>query len=68
MRRLKADVLTTNPKQARQSPYIPDLLAAFREKDMPPGVYSVLVAHDAWCHLLKNRGPCNCNPDIEIER
>ena len=49
-------------------PYIADLVAAFGEKDLPPGVYSVLVAHDAWCTLLKNRGPCNCNPDIEIKR
>ena len=67
MKRMKAAVLTTKPQQVHQSPYIADLVDAFREKDLPRGVYSVLVAHDAWCVLLKNRGPCNCNPDIEIE-
>lgn len=67
MSRLKATVLTTKPEHVHQSPYIADLVDAFREKDLPAGVYSVLVAHDSWCNLLNNRGPCNCHPDIEIQ-
>jgi hypothetical protein len=25
---------------------------------------SVEVAHDDWCALLREVGPCNCNPEI----
>jgi hypothetical protein len=24
------------------------------------------VAHDDWCHLLKKKGDCNCNPEIKM--
>ena len=26
------------------------------------------VAHDNWCKYLKNKGECNCNPDITFEK
>ena len=28
------------------------------------GVFAISVAHDDWCDLLNNKGPCNCNPDV----
>jgi len=64
---LKAIVLTDKPERARKSCHLADLLDAYQAHPFPPGVYNVLVRHDAWCALLKNRGPCNCNPDIEIQ-
>lgn len=24
------------------------------------------VAHDDWCDLLKNAGPCNCDPRVTV--
>jgi len=26
----------------------------------------VYVAHDDWCDLLAGKGPCNCNPDVQV--
>lgn len=59
-------ILTDKPDRARGSHHLADLLTATRERPLSPGVYTVLVKHDAWCTLLKNRGPRNCQPDIEM--
>lgn len=61
-----AAVFTGKPERAAQSQHLADLLTAYQHKPFAPGVYAVLVRHDAWCRLLNNRGPCNCHPDIEI--
>ena len=36
--------------------------------ELGPGVFVAEVRHDDWCAFLNARGPCNCNPDIEIQR
>ena len=59
-------LLTGKPERAAKSQHLADLIDAHVHKPLAPGVYSVLVRHDAWCRLLNNRGACNCNPDIEI--
>ena len=38
-----------------------DLVA---EKAIPDGVVEVIVLHDGWCTFRK--GPCSCNPDVEV--
>jgi len=60
-------VLTGKPERARTSQHLIDLIDAYQARPFPPGVYDVTVRHDPWCALLKNRGPCNCNPDIEMK-
>jgi hypothetical protein len=34
-------------------------------KALGPGIHHVNVLHDKWCDLLKGKGPCNCNPEVE---
>jgi hypothetical protein len=46
--------------------YLARLLAAHRAGAVPPGVRVVEVRHDAWCALLAGRGPCNCDPEVEV--
>lgn len=29
-------------------------------------VNHIEIQHDPWCGLLKNSGPCNCNPTARI--
>ena len=59
--------LTDTPSQAGLGQHLTDLLDAYQARPLAPGVYDVAVRHDSWCKLLKQRGPCNCNPDIEIK-
>jgi len=63
----KIVILTDKPERARTSNHLADLLAATQERPLSPGVYSAVVRHDSWCSLLNDRGPCDCQPDIEIE-
>lgn len=65
---LQTIVLTDKPDRVSGSQHLADLVDAFQARPFPPGVYNVIVRHDAWCRLLKNCGACNCNPDVEIER
>ena len=46
--------------------YMRRILGAYRVGAIPPGVADVTVRHDDWCALLAGRGPCDCEPDIEI--
>jgi len=64
---LSAIVITDKPARACTSQHLTDLIDAYQARPFPPGVYDVIVRHDSWCALLKNRGPCTCNPDIEIK-
>jgi hypothetical protein len=36
--------------------------------ELGPGLYFADVRHDDWCAFLGGRGPCDCNPDIEVKR
>lgn len=29
------------------------------------GIFHSVVRHDNWCNLIKGKGECNCNPDVE---
>ncbi len=29
-------------------------------------VCHVSIAHDDWCDLLAGRGPCNCDPEVQV--
>jgi hypothetical protein len=49
--------------------YAVDVLAAGlkarRDASIEPGgIYTLAVAHDDWCSLLKGTGPCDCNPVV----
>jgi hypothetical protein len=47
--------------------HIPKLQEGLKSNPVWPGsVNHVAVLHDEWCDLLTGKGPCNCNPEIEI--
>jgi len=31
-----------------------------------PGYSNIQIRHDDWCALLKHKGVCNCDPDVEV--
>lgn len=35
---------------------------------LPGELYNVVVAHDTFCLLYRDEGPCTCQPDITISR
>lgn len=48
----------------RQSNYEKEIERLFQAGTIREGeVYNVLVAHDDWCSIYKNK-PCDCDPDI----
>lgn len=48
-------------------PYLAPLLARLADYPLTPGrVLEVEVRHDEWCDLLAGRGPCNCEPEVEL--
>jgi hypothetical protein len=32
----------------------------------PGNLYVIDVHHDDWCDLLAGRGPCNCEPEVDV--
>jgi len=45
--------------------YLNQLLKIAENIEANSGVQIVSVAHDDWCHKLKdNKKKCNCNPDV----
>lgn len=51
-------------KQPAQPNYLADILKM--AQTVQPGTYQdVYVYHDDWCALLKGKGSCNCNPEVE---
>jgi hypothetical protein len=32
----------------------------------PGSLVYAAIRHDSWCLRLRGKGPCNCNPEIEI--
>lgn len=53
--------------QDRPGNYLEKLLKATKDNPPKPGtVNHVQIRHDDWCALLASKGPCNCDPDIEI--
>jgi hypothetical protein len=45
-----------------------DALACGDFRPQPGEVYAASIHHDDWCAFLAGRGPCDCNPDIEVRR
>ncbi|MER2520225.1 MAG: hypothetical protein ABTQ34_06000 [Bdellovibrionales bacterium] len=43
----------------------PTVLAAMSTPHQTSDIMHVVVFHDNWCGVYKNK-PCNCNPDIKI--
>jgi hypothetical protein len=42
---------------------------ALRRAALPQGaMVKVIVAHDPWCAMLHGAGPCDCAPDVVVER
>lgn len=66
MKHPKTIILADKPHTLR-SRHLADLVEAVRARPIPGVVYCVLVKHDSWCAFLASRGPCNCNPDIEMK-
>ena len=63
-KRLRALVLSD---WAEPGNHMPKILEAMRSNpSLAGGVKHVCVKHDKWCSLLAGRGPCDCDPDIEI--
>lgn len=48
------------------APWLDELLALAPR--LGPGVFVAEVRHDDWCAFLNGCGPCDCNPDIEVQR
>jgi hypothetical protein len=43
------------------------ILALAAQGAFAPGTVRIVhVRHDHWCALLNRRGPCDCNPDLEM--
>lgn len=57
----------SRPRRGRAA-YLADLLDELEALDASPntkgGLYIATIAHDDWCALLHNHGPCNCNPVV----
>ncbi|MGA2977322.1 MAG: hypothetical protein ABSF77_18600 [Spirochaetia bacterium] len=51
-----------------RSPYRRKLLRLLRHRQLPPpgAVLDIDVIHDPACALAQGKGPCNCDPDIEL--
>ncbi len=47
--------------------YLRKLLAQVRTRQLVPGVHEVRVLHDDGCDLLAGRGPCSCDPDVQLD-
>jgi hypothetical protein len=58
-------VVSPNSAHARAGNYFSSLLAAGVQSE-PGTVSEAIIRHDDWCDLLTSRGPCNCNPEIQI--
>ena len=51
----------------RPGNHMPKILEAMRRNAAQSGgVRHVSVMHDNWCSMLAGRGPCDCDPDVEI--
>jgi hypothetical protein len=51
----------------RSGNYLRKLLEATAHNPARPGeVRHIRVVHDEWCSLIAGRGPCDCDPSIEI--
>jgi hypothetical protein len=49
--------------------YVQTFLALYAAGELHKGeAYTIDVYHDDDCPLLAGRGPCDCNPDIEMHR
>jgi hypothetical protein len=35
-------------------------------RGLQPGLHLTEVFHDDWCALLNKKGPCDCNPTMEL--
>ena len=45
--------------------YLNQLLKIAKSVEAGSGVQVISVAHDDWCHKLKdNKKKCNCHPDV----
>jgi hypothetical protein len=48
----------------RNVPKYVELVATLSES-LGPGIHHINVMHDKWCDLLKGKGHCNCNPEVQ---
>jgi hypothetical protein len=54
-------------RRNRQGNYVRKLDEATARVPLKPGeVRHISVVHDNWCSLIAGKGPCDCNPSIEI--
>jgi len=58
---------TANELNSNVPRYLADVLKIAELSDLEPGrLYHPWVHHDGWCDLLAKKGPCNCNPVVEL--
>jgi hypothetical protein len=50
----------------RPENYLIKLIETLRRNPVGPGVNHVGIAHDDWCNLLSGKGPCNCDPEVQL--
>lgn len=61
-------ILPQAPTDCKHEPLMTGRDKNGRRVDVYPGdIARVIVQHDSWCPMLKNTGPCRCNPDSYIE-
>jgi hypothetical protein len=53
-------------RQHQPANYLPKLIEALQHYPVGQGVNHVSIAHDDWCNLLSGKGPCNCDPEVQI--
>jgi hypothetical protein len=54
-------------RRHRQGNYVRKLDEATARVPPKPGeVRHISVVHDNWCSLIAGKGPCDCDPSIEI--
>ena len=46
--------------------YLPKIIAKLAGVQLTPGLHHIIIRHDDWCDLLNRRGPCNCDPDVDL--
>ena len=66
-RRVRGGGIVVANGPGRSGNYLRKLVEATKRNPAKPGeVRHIRVVHDEWCSMIAGRGPCDCDPSIEI--
>ena len=66
-RRVRGGGIVVAHGPGRSGNYLRKLVEATGRNPAKPGeVRHIRVIHDEWCSMIAGRGPCDCDPSIEI--